>query len=226
MLLRGKKVEQDIVLRAHTHLLPRRIHTGKHVNAEQAGVSLGGLDQASQHRYSCRLTSTVMTEQAEDLVRVHLDIDAIDGFEAVTILFLQVGHFQKVLLDLFGVVVRAQLLVTLSVSHQRSLKVEGLVCRLEGSSIRSGLVDIPALFLQTTAPVVTAEAEAETTATTKCFRQDLIEVVSEECDPQAVDAHHDKTVSNSEVFILTPNVVTIGAHLTALEIGEHAGCLL
>ena len=98
MLLGGQQVEKHIMLRTHTHGLSGTIHVVEQINAKEARITLRLVQQASQHRDCGRFASTIVAKQAEDLVSIHLDIETVYGFKPVLILFVQVGHFQELVI--------------------------------------------------------------------------------------------------------------------------------
>ena len=88
MLLRGQQVKKHIMLGADAHDLASFIHLREHIEVVERCIASGVVDQASQHRDGCSLARAIVTEQAEDLVLIQLQVYAIDGLEAILILFV------------------------------------------------------------------------------------------------------------------------------------------
>lgn len=78
------------MLWTHTHDLPGTVHVIEHVIIVELGTSMGLLEQTSQHVNCCGLSSTVVSKKNEDLILIHLDVNAIHSFEAIIENLLQI----------------------------------------------------------------------------------------------------------------------------------------
>ena len=106
-----EKVEEHVMLWADTHKLSSLIHLTKHVNAKEISHALGFLDETGEYRNRCCLASAVMSQQTEDLVCVHLDVDALHSMQSVLVDFLQAGDLQKLLIPFLILDLRIKLFV-------------------------------------------------------------------------------------------------------------------
>ena len=79
MLLRCEQIKQDIMLWAHTEVMPDLFHLLKEIVLKNTTMTRAFRNQARQHRDSRRFASSVMPKQGKDLAIVHLQVDAIDS---------------------------------------------------------------------------------------------------------------------------------------------------
>ncbi len=94
MFVGCQQFKQHIVLGTHAHNLSDRLHVIEYVNAKRFCLAISWLEQPSEHTYSCCFAGSVVTKQHEDLVRIHLQVDTVDSFEPVVVLFEQISNFE------------------------------------------------------------------------------------------------------------------------------------
>ena len=112
MLSWREMVEEDVMLWAHSHELSDLIHLFKEVHIIAGCSACRFLNETSEHRDRCRLASAIVAEQGEDLVLVHLHVDASDSLEAsregllqVVNLEVLVGHLKALAHDWWCLIV-------------------------------------------------------------------------------------------------------------------------
>ena len=100
MLLRGQQVEQHVMLGANPHVIPHLAHLLEQIVAENLRGACRPGQQTRQHGDSRGLPGAVVAEQREDLPVVHLQVDAVDGLEAVRVRFCQVSDLHILIVEL------------------------------------------------------------------------------------------------------------------------------
>ena len=128
-----------------------------------------------------------MTKKTEYLILVHLDVETVNGLEAIFILFVQPADLEYLLLFLFLINLRRELLVALRVHAQR-FELHRLLYTVElvlASCFNADNANL-SLLLLVAAPEIGGEAEAQVLATSIGLRGNLLEVEAQEDDPDAV----------------------------------------
>ncbi|CAB4894478.1 unannotated protein [freshwater metagenome] len=69
------------VLQCHADSAPHLVGIFDHVEASHVRGARCGPQQGGEHAYGGALAGTVRAEEAEHLTGVHLQVDAIDGFD-------------------------------------------------------------------------------------------------------------------------------------------------
>ena len=71
MLLRGKGIEKDVMLRTDAQDLAELVHVAKDIDAESLCLACCPLEEAGQDGNSCCLACPIMAQEGEDLTFVH-----------------------------------------------------------------------------------------------------------------------------------------------------------
>jgi hypothetical protein len=80
----GQQVEQNVMLRTHTHVLADCLHIlTEHVVPIDVSLTVGGLQHPSHHLNRGSFASTIVAKQCKNLPLVHADIDPVDSFESI-----------------------------------------------------------------------------------------------------------------------------------------------
>ena len=117
-----------------------------------------------------------MAQQAENLILVKLNIDAIDRLETIIVLLMKTSYFKKLFCSLFRIKLGGELFIALWI-HAQSLKLHGLIHAIKlVSSCRISYADLSLVFASAAAPKAGLEAEARMGSATKSLRHYLLEV--------------------------------------------------
>ena len=88
------------MLRTNAHIFPHIIHLFEQVVAKNICCAGRPLKQSCEHRNSGGLASTIMAKKRKDLPVVHLEVNAIDGLEAIRVHLSQVLNLQVLIVEL------------------------------------------------------------------------------------------------------------------------------
>lgn len=115
-----------------------------------------------------------MTQQAENLVLIKLDIDTVYSFETVLVLFLEATDFKQVILYFFFFELRSKFFIALRI-HADSLKLESFLSVFKLFAICAYLDDpnFHLIPLAATAPKTWLEEKAGVAPPAKCLRHNL-----------------------------------------------------
>ena len=95
------------MLWTYAHHFPSIVHSAEYINTEEVSLTIRLIQQTCEYRYCSRLACTIVAEQAKDLIRIHLHIETVNGFESIFILFVEVGDFQVLLVNFLLIYIRS-----------------------------------------------------------------------------------------------------------------------
>ena len=209
MLSWGEQVKQYVMLWADTHDFSSLIHIVEQIFSKKTCFSLRAAEEASQHRDSRRLASTIVSKKTEDLVSIHLEIHSINSFEAIFVLFIQIGDFEQLFFNFSLVHICTQLFIAVWI-EELGFKSEGLVNRValdalitnHRSSINvSDLTNLDTALVSAS-PEGAREAEAEASSSSKCLGHHLFKIKAKDGNPNHIYSHHNHAMAYSEVVEL------------------------
>ena len=221
------------MLRANSHEFSHFVHFIEKIDVIAGSFTRGLFNQASQHRNSCRLASTIMTKQSKNLALIHLDADALNSLKAtrerlfdIRDLQIVVGCLKSLTKDWRRLVVFSRHLSALKLVIIVILRPHDVVNKVLSCPIVVILDGCTSASLSPAASVVAwREAEAWIEPLSEVLRDDLVQVKSKPEKEHEVEHQHPQGRVKRVIIVDHRGCESIDASSCALVVGKDSRAL-